>query len=447
MKALLSERESWGTEPQLSGASFAGDLGAFLNRRDSWGTGPEAKVVKAPLAKGATRKLKRIAAPAAVEGGPDVIVNAAAERPIPQVAAIPADQIGSAMKALLSERDSWGTKPAISEALVAGDLTAFLSRRARWGAAPEPRKVDAPLAKGATRKLKLVAAPAVAEGGPEVIVNAAAERPIPQVAAIPADQIGSAMKALLAERESWGTEPQLSGAGFAGDLGAFLARRDGWGNGPKPRRIAAPLAKGAKAKLRLNDAAAPAGNGTPPIVNELAPRPLPEVAAIPQNAIADSLGALLKDRESWGTSPSMSALAATQSAPQSAPKSTVSEAQRKTCSDDLNALAGKRTILFANGSADLSGSSSDVLNEIAATIKRCGDVSVRIEGHTDSVGNADSNQALSESRAKSVLDYLADAGITRSKLSATGYGETKPVASNASSRTRALNRRIEFTIE
>jgi len=88
-----------------------------------------------------------------------------------------------------------------------------------------------------------------------------------------------------------------------------------------------------------------------------------------------------------------------------------------------------------------------VLDDIAATIKRCGDISVRIDGHTDAAGAAGKNQALSESRAKSVLDYLVGAGISPAKLNAVGHGETKPVASNASRQTRALNRRIEFAIE
>ncbi len=71
-------------------------------------------------------------------------------------------------------------------------------------------------------------------------------------------------------------------------------------------------------------------------------------------------------------------------------------------------------------------------------------VKVQIQGHTDSVGDANYNQQLSEARAKSVMAYLVDKGIDRKRLSAIGMGETRPIASNDSAAGRDRNRRVEL---
>ena len=73
-------------------------------------------------------------------------------------------------------------------------------------------------------------------------------------------------------------------------------------------------------------------------------------------------------------------------------------------------------------------------------------LSVSVDGHTDDQGEAGRNQALSERRAEAVLQYLAAAGVPRGRLSAIGYGESKPVASNGTDNGRRANRRIEFTV-
>ena len=71
---------------------------------------------------------------------------------------------------------------------------------------------------------------------------------------------------------------------------------------------------------------------------------------------------------------------------------------------------------------------------------------VRIEGHTDSRGNDTYNLNLSQRRADSVLKFLVSKGINASRLTAKGYGETKPIASNKTNRGRSKNRRVEFII-
>ena len=74
-------------------------------------------------------------------------------------------------------------------------------------------------------------------------------------------------------------------------------------------------------------------------------------------------------------------------------------------------------------------------------------ISLAISGHTDCIGNKKYNQLLSENRAKSVFDFLNQAGISSDRLAYKGYGENKPVVRNNSSTNRQKNRRVEFKIE
>jgi OOP family OmpA-OmpF porin len=72
---------------------------------------------------------------------------------------------------------------------------------------------------------------------------------------------------------------------------------------------------------------------------------------------------------------------------------------------------------------------------------------VRIEGHTDSTGPEAYNQGLSERRANSVRSYLVSHGVDASRLTTVGYGESRPMADNATREGRALNRRVELQVE
>lgn len=71
---------------------------------------------------------------------------------------------------------------------------------------------------------------------------------------------------------------------------------------------------------------------------------------------------------------------------------------------------------------------------------------IQVEGHTDSVGGDAYNQRLSESRAKSVVAYLVAKGVSQDRLTAIGYGRSRPIADNATAEGRAKNRRTEFTV-
>ena len=87
-----------------------------------------------------------------------------------------------------------------------------------------------------------------------------------------------------------------------------------------------------------------------------------------------------------------------------------------------------------------------VLNEAAALLQKHERVVVEVAGHTDSVGSDKYNQGLSERRANSVKDYLISKGVKASRLSARGYGESRPVASNDTDEGRAENRRVELIV-
>jgi outer membrane protein OmpA-like peptidoglycan-associated protein len=103
-------------------------------------------------------------------------------------------------------------------------------------------------------------------------------------------------------------------------------------------------------------------------------------------------------------------------------------------------------ILFDFGKYSLTDASRIELQKMADVFKKYPDTDIEIDGHTDNVGSERSNQRLSERRAASVADYLADLGIDRSRMITMGFGETRPVATNDTDAGRAENRRVEVVI-
>jgi OmpA-OmpF porin, OOP family len=101
-------------------------------------------------------------------------------------------------------------------------------------------------------------------------------------------------------------------------------------------------------------------------------------------------------------------------------------------------------INFDTGKATIKPESFPQLDQIVAALKQSSVLMLEIGGHTDNVGTPESNQALSDGRAKSVMKYLTDKGTAPSRLTAKGYGQTKPVADNRSEDGRAKNRRVEL---
>ncbi len=104
----------------------------------------------------------------------------------------------------------------------------------------------------------------------------------------------------------------------------------------------------------------------------------------------------------------------------------------------------KEAIEFETSSARIRSSSRSILNEIVALLKKYPSYHVKIGGHTDSIGEAATNQKLSEKRAKACYDYLVKNGISASRLSYNGYGEKQPIATNMYKDGRKKNRRVEF---
>jgi outer membrane protein OmpA-like peptidoglycan-associated protein len=101
-------------------------------------------------------------------------------------------------------------------------------------------------------------------------------------------------------------------------------------------------------------------------------------------------------------------------------------------------------ILFETGKAELKPESRPVLKEIAATLKEHADLKILIEGHTDNVGQAVANLALSEARAAAVKAALvSEFGADAGRISTAGLGDTKPAAPNTTPEGRAQNRRVE----
>lgn len=118
------------------------------------------------------------------------------------------------------------------------------------------------------------------------------------------------------------------------------------------------------------------------------------------------------------------------------------------CQNMLNELKGKNKVNFAYNRAEITGAPSfELLNSVASAAKQCSSFQITVGGHTDSDGSDAYNQSLSEARAKSVVAYLInEQQIAASRLTAVGYGEVAPIASNDTSAGKAANRRIEFTI-
>ena len=103
-------------------------------------------------------------------------------------------------------------------------------------------------------------------------------------------------------------------------------------------------------------------------------------------------------------------------------------------------------VLFTSGRADLKVGAASNLDRLVAFLNQNPNRNVEIEGHTDSVGADDYNQALSQRRADSVKSFLVQRGISGARLSASGMGEHRPVAANESASGRQQNRRVEIII-
>ncbi len=103
-------------------------------------------------------------------------------------------------------------------------------------------------------------------------------------------------------------------------------------------------------------------------------------------------------------------------------------------------------VLFASGRAELNPGTANNLNQLVTFLGKYPSRTVIIEGHTDSVGDDNYNQGLSQRRADSVRSYLVRHGVDAARITAMGAGESTPVAGNESATGRQQNRRVEVII-
>jgi len=120
-----------------------------------------------------------------------------------------------------------------------------------------------------------------------------------------------------------------------------------------------------------------------------------------------------------------------------------------TVSDDLRKKMDRaaQLVFFETDSATLLPDSYKALNEVASILRQDTLLLLDISGHTDNSGSPEKNQQLSQRRAKAVLDYLVSQGhVDQLRLSATGYGSSRPIDDNTTVKGRARNRRVQFVL-
>ncbi|HMA97367.1 MAG TPA: OmpA family protein [Polyangiaceae bacterium] len=105
-------------------------------------------------------------------------------------------------------------------------------------------------------------------------------------------------------------------------------------------------------------------------------------------------------------------------------------------------------VIFASGKAELLPAARTKLDQVATALKQSGEgATFLVEGHTDSRGSAEMNQALSTERATAVRDYLVSQGVSKERITAVGRGLNEPVAKNDTAEGRANNRRVEVVVQ
>jgi outer membrane protein OmpA-like peptidoglycan-associated protein len=105
------------------------------------------------------------------------------------------------------------------------------------------------------------------------------------------------------------------------------------------------------------------------------------------------------------------------------------------------------SVLFLSGESQLTGAAQQKLAMVAEALAPQADShDITVEGHTDSQGTPTSNQVLSESRARAVMDYLVSRGVRAQAITSVGIGQSRPIADNGSPEGRANNRRVEIIV-
>ena len=145
-----------------------------------------------------------------------------------------------------------------------------------------------------------------------------------------------------------------------------------------------------------------------------------------------------------GTPAAVAAAPAPATAPAPAPAPAAQGSARVKLAGDRVELAEK--LQFKPFAGDLLAASHEVLRELAAWLKANPNLKLRIEGHTDSKGNAQVNNWMSRERAKAVKGFLVQQGVAAARLASVGRGFSEPVAPDTTEAGREANRRIELVV-
>ncbi len=130
-------------------------------------------------------------------------------------------------------------------------------------------------------------------------------------------------------------------------------------------------------------------------------------------------------------------------------RSRLEEALSKVASTQSSArgyIVNLPDILFDVNQATLKSEAKVALAKLSGILLVMPELNLRVEGHTDSTGTMEHNQKLSEARAQSVVDFVTQQGVEPSRLTAVGYGWTRPLADNATAEGRKKNRRVEIVV-
>ena len=133
-------------------------------------------------------------------------------------------------------------------------------------------------------------------------------------------------------------------------------------------------------------------------------------------------------------------------APETEKKENIIQSDAEVKKIEVGKVCDLHDIYFETNSYSLTAESKRIIDVFADFLCNNPTVKVELQGHTDNIGNDEDNRILSDNRAKSVYNHLISKGIPADRLRYKGYGESKPIATNATEEGRAKNRRTVFLI-